>query len=87
MAAPRRNNSPARWSVFVASALAAAGFWIGIVNGPQPAQGGSSQMVVSGPASGQALPQDQLSRRGAGSSFAPQPQFSAPAPRFRTRGS
>lgn len=87
MATLKRNNHFARWTVILATGLATFGFWTGIINGPLPAQG-------AGPGSA-AAQQSSTNSQGVGRSLPgfstspsfSSPQFSAPPPRFRTRGS
>lgn len=88
MAKVKRNNRFARWTVILATGLAAAGFWSGIINGPQPAQSASTSALAAQQAStgfqGGVVRQTP--------SFSPPPGFSSPQfssspPRFQTRGS
>ncbi len=86
MAAKKRNNGPARWAVLLAGALAAAGFWTGVVTAPQPGQTGVAQAAAAPPAPAASQVQSQNGRqRFISPSIAQSPAFSPP--RLRTRGS
>ncbi len=84
MAVPNRNNRAARWAIALAGLLATAGFWTGIVTGPQPAQATPIQVAAAQPAS----PSNQnLSGSQRFSTSAPSVPRVSTAPRLRTRGS
>ncbi len=98
MAAAKRDNTPARWAVVIASGLAALGFWTGIINGPQPAQANSNSganiaMARQSPSASPPFSSTGSSsagssgRRQLGSQTTPSQPSTAPTPRFRTRGS
>ena len=83
--AAKRDNTPSRWTLVLASGVAAAGFWFGILNGPQPANATPPQASVQTAATQNQF-QGQTGSRFTSPSF-PSPQISITAPRFRTRGS
>ncbi len=87
--AAKRDNTPARWTLLLASGVAAAGFWLGIVTGPQPTQATPAPTTAVQSTSAPRQIQGQSSSGFASPSQQTQsaPQARIAAPRFRTRGS
>ncbi len=84
--AAKRDNTTSRWTVVIASGVAAAAFWLGIVYGPQPANANPPQTAA---VQTTAAPRQFQGRTGSGfaSPSQSQPQARAITPRLRTRGS
>lgn len=94
MPSPQRSKAPWRWAIVAISALATAGFWGAVVNGPEPTRASppSTPIVVqSAPTLAQMLNEDDDDAFSSDDRFASASAAMPPAqsfqPRFRTRGS
>lgn len=87
MATTKRDNSPARWAVLLASGIAAAGFFGAIINGPQPAQAGPPRAAFVQPTSAPALVQNRTGGQRTSAPSISQAPRPLTAPRLRSRGS
>lgn len=95
----RRNRKSARWAVLIASGVVAAGFYVAILNSPQPmqtnlqpVQAGPQPASFVSPAPAQPEPvSDDGANAPASSGLSQpgtaQPPVFAPRPRLRSRGS
>jgi hypothetical protein len=89
MPSPQRSKAPWRWAIVAISALATAGFWGAVVNGPAPTHASpppTPVVVQQAPTLSQMINEDEADDGFASASVAMPPAQSF-QPRFRTRGS